>query len=539
VSANGNAIAVWEQQDGDVNNVWANRYEPGKGWGVPELVEAETTEFSENPQVSIDDAGNAMVVWEQVSADGLFVRSIWVNYYVADSGWGTPESLEADAGSAFGPQIVLNAAGNGLAVWAQSDGGGVMSIWANRYVLGAGWSGPELLEMDVDSNAVDPQAALNDAGIAFVVWSQEDAAPASVTSIWANRFVPGDGWEGARLVESEDFDYAFSPQIGLDQAGDATVVWLLETEIEFEFLVHVWANRFVTDNSIKTYQYTGANFNVVSGTRFSASDTVTASFTIDCSLAGGSGDCSSLPFGDYAAAVTECSFTASGSPDLTITCADAEPGYLFNLETDANGQLSGSHNLAFESSLEGGNGARIVVSDTGGFTVARPGAAGGEGRVDYTAGTWGVQTLASWGDAVRFTTDEFALSEAPEIAVKEDGNVFVVWQEDDYNLDNPNTGEFIWNVWANRYVPGAGWVGAERLETDDTNDSLNPAIAVDDAGNAIAVWRSGNTAHSISANRFIPGSGWGSPTQVGDFSAFNPRIAADNYWWGAQWQAHI
>jgi hypothetical protein len=136
------------------------------------------------------------------------------------------------------------------------------------------------------------------------------------------------------------------------------------------------------------YSYTGANFNVVSGSRFSSTDSVTASFSIDCGSTGGTGDCRSLAFADHAAAVTSCSFTASGSPNLTITCTDALPDYFFNFETDANGQLAGSYNIALESSLEGGNGARITTSSSGGFTVARPGAVNGEGRVDYAPGVW-------------------------------------------------------------------------------------------------------------------------------------------------------
>jgi hypothetical protein len=142
--------------------------------------------------------------------------------------------------------------------------------------------------------------------------------------------------------------------------------------------------RFAT-TPLQRYEYTGADFNVVSGSRFSASDSVTASFTLDCALAGGTGDCRSLPFADYAAAVVNCTFKASGTPDLFITCADAEPGYFLRFQTNAAGQLTGSYNMAFESSLEGGNGARITTNNTGGFTVARPGA---EGRVDYTAGVW-------------------------------------------------------------------------------------------------------------------------------------------------------
>ncbi len=47
--------------------------------------------------------------------------------------WGTAVLIETDnAGSAYSPQIAVDAGGNAWAVWEQSDGTRY-SIWANRY----------------------------------------------------------------------------------------------------------------------------------------------------------------------------------------------------------------------------------------------------------------------------------------------------------------------------------------------------------------------------------------------------------------------
>ena len=104
-----------------------------------------------------------------------------------------------------------------------------------------------------------------------------------------------------------------------------------------DFFTHIWVNRYAKVTSYRDYHYTGINFNVVSGNRFSTSDSVSGVFRLDCALAGGTGDCLSLPSADYTAAVSFCSFTASGTPDLVITCADdLSSGFTF--KTDADGR---------------------------------------------------------------------------------------------------------------------------------------------------------------------------------------------------------
>jgi hypothetical protein len=64
-----------------------------------------------------------------------------------------------------------------------------------------------------------------------------------------------------------------------------------------------------------TYSYTGNNFIHFDNAPqfenpFGPQDRITGSFTIDCGALGGGGDCSSLPYSDYASAVTSWSFTA-------------------------------------------------------------------------------------------------------------------------------------------------------------------------------------------------------------------------------------
>jgi hypothetical protein len=88
MDAGGNAIAVWEQSDGTRVNIWANRYAAGSGWGAAQLIESDDLGNTITPRVGIDAQGHAIAVWAQIDAAGFI--TIRANRYTAGAGWGTP-----------------------------------------------------------------------------------------------------------------------------------------------------------------------------------------------------------------------------------------------------------------------------------------------------------------------------------------------------------------------------------------------------------------------------------------------------------------
>ncbi|MBL4689671.1 MAG: hypothetical protein JKY37_34100, partial [Nannocystaceae bacterium] len=235
VDADGNAVSVWQQSDGTRHNIWANRYVAGAGWGTPELIETENSGAAHHPHVEIDPNGNAIAVWQQ---DVDTRRDIWANRYVAGMGWGTAELIETDdTGEAAEPQVVVGVDGNAIAVWAQRDSIRY-NIWANRYVVGEGWGTAELIETDNAANAQTPVVAVDPDGNVICVWRQNDGA---VTHIWANHYTEKEGWGIAELIETEDSWSAGPPQLAVDPDGNAVSVWA-QTDGTRD---NVWANHYV------------------------------------------------------------------------------------------------------------------------------------------------------------------------------------------------------------------------------------------------------------------------------------------------------
>lgn len=110
-----------------------------------------------------------------------------------------------------------------------------------------------------------------------------------------------------------------------------------------------------------------------------------------------------------------------------------------------------------------------------------------------------------WRTAAPIETDNAGDALAPQIAMNAAGDAWAVWQQ----FDGTRT-----NIWANRYTRGGGWGTAALIETDNVGDARTPQIAVDGAGNAVAIWSQfDGTRFHILANRFT-GGGWATAAPI-------------------------
>ena len=377
----GNALAVWSQFDGvHGNNVWANRYTAGAGWGTAAQIESTGIDNSEGARIVMDAGGNALAVWRkrEVTID------IWANRYTAGVGWGTAGRIETDdAGNANNPQLAIDANGNALAVWSQDDGTR-NNIVANRYDAVTGWGSAMLVEHDDTGDAADPQISFATNGDAVAVWLQSDGTRGNVVS---NRYTVGAGWGTATLVETAAVD-PYDPQIVADRNGD---------------MIAIWAQFDGTHTNIVVNRATAAGW----GTVAPITDTINA--------------------------------------------------FLPQIATDSQG-----------------NALAIWVQQNGSAYDAW--------AARYTGGSWGAPALLTPNAA------------SPHLAFDAGGNALAVGASD----DGART-----NIWASRFDAHTGWGPSSLIETDDAGGALEPQIAIDAQGNALAVWyQSDGATLSIWANRY-------------------------------------
>jgi dipeptidyl aminopeptidase/acylaminoacyl peptidase len=228
--SDGNAMAVWKQNDGSADSIYANRYTPGGNWGTATLIETGTGN-AYKPQIAIDPDGNAIAVW--IQNDGSH-NSIYANRYIPGGNWGTETQIETGTGTAHDPQIAIDTDGNAMVVWYQYDGS-YQSIYANRYTPAANWGTATLIETGT-RDAYVPQIAIDPNGNAMAVWVQNDG---SFYSIYANRYAPSGNWGTATLIETGTENVG-SPQIAIDPNGNAMAVWEQDDGSAYS----IYANRF-------------------------------------------------------------------------------------------------------------------------------------------------------------------------------------------------------------------------------------------------------------------------------------------------------
>jgi hypothetical protein len=216
--AQGNVLAVWQQDDDFRSRIWTNKYVPGRGWGIATRMTASSTGNAIEPQIVSDAKGNAMAVWQQMdgslesNAKNVSVAStsrIMANRYEANSGWGLPIFIERKNTLAKSPQLAGDARGNVTVVWHTYDGKRT-NIRANRYEVGSGWGKPVDIESNKTGLAYNPHVEMINQGFAQVMWQQIVGAR---NHVWVNRFKTGTGWEKANRIETNSANEVDATQI--------------------------------------------------------------------------------------------------------------------------------------------------------------------------------------------------------------------------------------------------------------------------------------------------------------------------------------
>lgn len=222
--ANGSGVcfAVW-LHDGQV---MTNRYAPATGWGTEMVLDNQT---STAPQIGLDDSGNAVAVWFR----GTELRTA---RYSNGTGWGTASSLGTYPSFVSLLRLAVNPLGSAVATWVQNANPGY-TLRARRFDPASGWAAAEAIRTPATATLGGNQVAIAPSGAVFAVWSE---TLSGISSIWSERFVPGQGWRTPELVETDDAGNALNPQVQADRSGNALVVW----QQAFGGPAAVMANRF-------------------------------------------------------------------------------------------------------------------------------------------------------------------------------------------------------------------------------------------------------------------------------------------------------
>lgn len=228
-NARGDAVAVWSQNlaSGD-SAIFASFSPVGQDWGTAQQI-SMLPEIASGPTVALDADGNAVAAWRQ--SDGS-PSGMYMSEFDASNGWGNSLRIGSAYQSQWGADLAVDGEGAFYIVWSRrrnitQSPALTQDIVATRRQPGGVWEALTEID-DSELEATAPRVVGFETGGAMVVWRQ---AEIDRFEVHARRFIPDTGWPAPRVLGQMNLlrNNDASPQIAADSAGTATVVWSHET----------------------------------------------------------------------------------------------------------------------------------------------------------------------------------------------------------------------------------------------------------------------------------------------------------------------
>lgn len=216
VDPSGNAVVVCSRYDGSAFTTRSIISLNGDTWG-PSIVLSEPGDAAITGNVSVDQAGNAIVVWNQFDGTHYIIKSSAVPY---GGNWSTPINLSEGGQNAFIPTVDSDPIGNAVIAWIRFDGANYIAQASAKLSDGT-WTTPTDLS-SVGKDVRNVNLIINQYGQAVIMWDETDGTNSVVYS--SRHFV--NGLWSAPMQVSLNGAYAYLPVVDIDDAGNAVAIWL-------------------------------------------------------------------------------------------------------------------------------------------------------------------------------------------------------------------------------------------------------------------------------------------------------------------------
>ncbi len=229
VDQEGNALVVWQRGYGGMtSNIRVATRLAGGSWSESvDIFQAAHGFSSRDPKIAVDREGNAVAVWNHYYQENEeWYYTIKVATHSAgstESAWSTPVDLfkPASGRDSWEPQLAVNPRGDAVVAWQRLDGT-TFGVQASTRPAGGSWSTPVDLNKAVPGrSASNVRVAIDPNGNADVLWHSEGPN----YSVQAVAYSAGGSWSTAVNL-SKAGENAAAPQVAADSDGNAVAVWL-------------------------------------------------------------------------------------------------------------------------------------------------------------------------------------------------------------------------------------------------------------------------------------------------------------------------
>jgi hypothetical protein len=417
------------------------------------------------------DCSVSLRVTDNAGAEG--VASVTVSCIPTNPGtgsWSSPVSIGASMDEIYsGPSVSMNSHGQAIAGWSSRQGS-EWQLWANRFVAGLGWQGPESIGPAMPWTYA-PAVGIDDNGISTVAWIVDN-------TIYTRRYVPTYGWDAA-IVVSNAVTYPSGLTLAVDPDGKAVLAWEAQVDLHWGILASV--RGVGNDWSVPT---------LIESSRGQADN--------PCAVISNGGK-----------AIVAFSIYGGSQCDVWANSYTPGVGWLGETLLEDLGQYSSGPKVSMDAY---GNAFAVWDYQTASNYV-------------YTHTVYANRYVGGvWQGAVRIEPESASAPMSPDVCAYGFGNAAVVWT---VRTEPLPAGE----IRTSTHLDGVGWSSPESVGTGSLY-VLYPSVAVDSSGNIYVGWSQsdglGNVdGYVILTNNFSPGLGWSGPqTLMWVRNTYGPMVAA-------------
>jgi hypothetical protein len=501
----GDALIVWHRFDGTHQRIQAAHRPAGGSFGSPQTI-SDPGQDAFEPQLAFDRAGNTLAVWTR--SDGAN-RRVQAAVRPTGGSFGPAQTLSEAGQPASAPQVAVDPQGHAIVIWDRSDG-------TNHHIQVAmrppgGVFGRAQTISAAEGSAFKPRVGFDSQGGAIAIWQHSNGANVRVQATFRQ---PGSGrFDPPQTISAADIS-AVSPEVAIDGQGNAVAAWKSfdGTNFRIQAAVRRAGRQFELPETISEpggiasepqVAIDGQGNPIVVWQRFGGTNRrIQATFRAAAQTISEAGQAAGVP---RLAVDPQGNATAiwefSDGTNHRIQAAFRPLGGTFGppQSLSAAGQDAARPQIAFD-----GQGTAIAIWERSDGTNDRLQAA-----FRPAGGSFGPAQTISAGDAA-----------FKRLAVNTQGNALVVW--DGFDGTNPRVQA--------AFRPTGGSFGPPQNISAALQGPVAPEVAIDQQGNALAIWtRSDGTNHRIQA-AFRPVGGSFSPAQtISDpgQNAFSGKVAFD------------
>jgi uncharacterized protein YfiM (DUF2279 family) len=127
VDAAGNALAAWTQYSNARHTLWASHNTSAQKLcdAARMISSASAVASTLKPDLAMDQAGNATLVWQQGDGRSNHFDGFAAQYNPANASWSVPGMVNDGINSAYGLRVATNVSGQGFIAWEQERGDGI------------------------------------------------------------------------------------------------------------------------------------------------------------------------------------------------------------------------------------------------------------------------------------------------------------------------------------------------------------------------------------------------------------------------------